>query len=126
MTPKFTALARLRSRESTSSGVDPEDARGRGPVDVLALPERLDQTRVAGEVREQPQLDLAVVGRQEAPALLRDEGTSDLAALFRADRDVLEVGIARGQPTGGRARLVERRVDPTRLADSPRPGSVST
>ena len=48
-----------------------------------------------GDVRQKPELDLAVVGRDDFLAGRRDERRPDLAALFRADRDILEVGIRR-------------------------------
>ena len=61
---------------------------------------------------EDPQLDLRVVGRQEQPAgLARDERLADLAAVLGADRNILEVGVARAQPAGRRDALIERRVN---------------
>ncbi len=50
-------------------GVDAEDLRGRGAVDVLTLLEHVDERLVAREVREEPQLDLRVVGRRAAGRL---------------------------------------------------------
>ena len=60
-------------------------------VDVLAALERLDDGRLAREVREDAQLDLRVVGGHEPPALLRHEGRPDPPAQLGADRDVHEV-----------------------------------
>ena len=56
---------------------------------------------------EDAQLDLAVVGAKQLPTLLGQEGLADLTAVGRADGDVLEVGIAAGEPSCGGHRLVE-------------------
>jgi hypothetical protein len=53
------------------------------------------------DMGQQAQLDLAVVGADQHMAGLGDEGLADLAAFLGADRDVLQVGIVRGQPAGG-------------------------
>src|SRR3546814_1616076 len=52
------------------------------------------------------QLDLRVVAREQLAPRRRDEGLADAAAVLAADRDVLQVGIARRQAPGRRARLV--------------------
>ena len=56
------------------------------------------QLRDVGDMREHAQLDLAVIGRDDLVARRRDEGGADLAPGLRADRDVLQVRIRRGQP----------------------------
>ncbi len=85
---------------------------GRGRrVGVLALGERLEERRVAREMRQHAQLDLAVVGREQQLAWLGGERPPHALALVGADRDVLQVGVARAQPTGRGAGLVEGRVD---------------
>jgi hypothetical protein len=87
-------------------------------VDVGARGERLAEAIIAGEVGEDPQLDLRVVGGQDhLPCVARHERTPDLASELGPDRDVLQVGIGRGQPPGRRARLVERRVEPPVVGD---------
>src|SRR5213076_660196 len=48
-------------------------------VDVLAARERLAELRLARDVREDAQLDLRVIGRDEAAAALGDERAPDLA-----------------------------------------------
>ena len=63
---------------------------GRG-VDVLAGSEGGLELRLAGDVGEDAQLDLRVVGRYEAAPFLGDERGADLAAELGADRDRLEV-----------------------------------
>ena len=80
-------------------------------VDVVPPLERLPQHRLARDVREDAQLDLAVVGRHEPAALLGDERRPDLAAELGADRDRLQVGVGRRQPAGCGNGLVERRVE---------------
>ena len=87
-----------------------EHLRRRRRVDVLVARERLAQARLAGDVREDPQLDLAVVGRDQPGALLGDEGGADLAAELRPDRDRLQVRIRRREAAGRGRRLVEGRV----------------
>ena len=72
----------------------------------------LHQHRLAGEVGEDAQLDLGVVGAEQQPALLGQEGLADAAGELRAHRDVLQVGVAAAQPARGGDRLVEVGVDP--------------
>src|SRR5204862_8305967 len=60
---------------------------GRARMDVLPAREGLAQLRRPGDMREDAQLDLRVVGRDEAKAGLGDERTSDFAAELGADRD---------------------------------------
>ena len=76
---------------------------GRGrAVDVLAARERLAQLRLAGDVREDAQLDLRVVGREQLRALLGDERRADLAPEVGADRDRLQVRARRREPARSR------------------------
>src|SRR5260370_25891226 len=59
-----------------------------------------------GYVGGEAQLDLAVIRREQEMAGLGDEGAADLASLLGADRDVLHVGLGRGEPSGrGRGEL---------------------
>ena len=83
-------------------------ARGQG-VDVDAFPEGLLQRLDLGHMGGEAKLDLGVVHRKQLMAGLGDEGAADLAALLRAHRDVLQIGIVggdaarrcRGQREGG-------------------------
>ena len=84
-------------------------------MDVVAGAEDLLQHLLVGDVGEDPQLDLAVVGREQAGALLGDEAGAHGAADLGPDRDVLQVGVGAGEPPGRRRRLVEGRVDAARL-----------
>ena len=86
-------------------------------VDVLAAAEGVDQRLVLGEVREDPQLDLAVVGGEQHVPRFGHEGLADAPALRGADGDVLQVRVADGEPAGGGDGLVERRVDAAGLED---------
>ncbi len=91
----------------------PESPGGDIVMQILTGAERLDEPLVAGEVRHDAHLDLAVVGRHQLRvAAADDEDLPDPAALLGANRDVLQVRIGRGQPAGGRDRLVQRGVDP--------------
>jgi len=56
-----------------------------------------------GDMRENPQLDLAVVGRDQQVAGLGDEGFANAAALLGAHRDILQVRVGRGDAPGGGA-----------------------
>ena len=64
-------------------------------MDVLVALEGLEERRLLREVGEDPELDLGVVGGDEAPAGLGHEGLTDPPAELGADRDVLEVRVAR-------------------------------
>ena len=92
-------LAAHRGRDVLGSTL--EDAGADEAVEVLAGAERLDQALVAGQVRHDPHLDLAVVGRhQRLVPLADDEDLADAAALLGADRHVLQVRV--GRATAGR------------------------
>ena len=80
-------------------------------MDVVAGAEDLLQHLLVGDVGEHPQLDLAVVGGEQAGALLGDEAGADRAADLGADRDVLQVRVGAREAPGRRRRLVEGRVD---------------
>ena len=117
MIPKLTILAMLRSSFVSSACGRAEHLGRRRGVDVLAARERLAELRLAGDVREDAQLDLRVVGGDELPARLGDERGADLAAELGADRDRLQVRVRRREPAGGGDGLVERRVQAPVLAD---------
>ena len=69
-------------------------------MDIDAVPERLLQGVDPGDRRDQPQLDLRIVHRQQHMARLGDEGVADLPPRFGAHGDVLQVGIVGRQPAG--------------------------
>ena len=98
-----------------------EYLRGGRAMDVLAPLERLAQLRLAGDVGEDAQLDLRVVGREQLRALLGDERRPDLAPETGADRDRLQVRAGGREAAGRGDRLVDRRVQaPGRLVDQRR------
>lgn len=66
-----------------------EHFRCRHGMDIDAVGEGLAQLRNVGDMGENPQFDLAVVGRNELVAGGRDEGRADLAAFRGAYRYVL-------------------------------------
>ena len=104
MMPKLIALARRRTSPGMPSTGTPNISDA--VIAWMSRPslEGLLQLRDVGDVGEQAQLDLAVVGRDQHVARVGDEGRADLAAFLGADRDVLQVGIGRGEPAGGRGR----------------------
>jgi hypothetical protein len=55
-------------------GILPEHLRSRRRVDVLVASKRLPQAGLAGDVRQDAQLDLAVVGGDQPVPLRGDEG----------------------------------------------------
>ncbi len=86
---------------------DAEDLAGRCPVHVLAVREGVEQALVTREVGHDAQFDLRIIGRNNAAARWGDEGGADLAAFLTAHRDVLQVGVARGEAAGDYRRLRE-------------------
>ncbi len=87
-------------------------------MDVLAVGERLQQALVARHVRHDPELDLGVIGRDDAPAIRRDEGLAYAPAFLGADRNVLQVRIGgRQSPGGGRGLVVMGMNPPGVFAD---------
>ena len=66
-------------------------------VHVLAAQEDVAQHLLVGDVGEDAQLDLAVVGGEQAGAALGDEAGADRAADLGADRDVLQVRVGAGE-----------------------------
>ena len=84
----------------------------RGPrVDILAGGESGPHRRIAGEMREDPELDLRVVGGYESPArLARQERRADLLPFGCPRGDVLQIRVAGTEPARRGHRLIERRV----------------
>ena len=81
-------------------------------MDIIPLVEGLDQHLFTREVGEDAQLDLGIVGADQLPAFLGQEGLADAPTELGADRNVLEVGVAAGEPASGRDGLVEVRMHP--------------
>ena len=81
-------------------------------MDVEPVSKGLLQLGNVANMGQKPQLDLAIVGADQDVAGLSDEGLADLAALFGANRDVLQVRVRRGQPPGGGRGQREGGMDP--------------
>src|SRR5699024_6403297 len=81
-------------------------------VAVLAVAEGRSHMLVPGDVGQDAQLDLAVVGVHKDTPRLCDEEAPQLAAQLGADGDVLQVGVVRGEAAGAGLGLVEGGVDP--------------
>ena len=90
---------------------------GRGRVDVHMVTEGLAHGVVTGDMRQHPQLDLAVVRVHQHAAGLGNEHFPDLRAQIRANRDILEVRLGGGQTSRGRYQILEGGVDPPVLPD---------
>ena len=73
--------------------VDLVDPGRSGSVHVDIPVEGVNQPGVGGQMGQNSQLDLRVVGNQEQVSLIRGEGTTDRSTLLGADRDVLKVWL---------------------------------
>ena len=103
--------AALERRRPSSSSTSNTRRRG-GGVDVGAALERVDEARVLGEVREDAQLDLRVVGGEQPAAVVGDERLAQLAPARRCAPGCSAGSAPRYEMRPGRGReLVERRVD---------------
>src|SRR5213075_1527081 len=82
-----------------------EDFGSRMAMDVLGARERLEEARVAREVRHDAKLDLRVIRRHDLRARRRDESLADAASLGRAYGNVLEGRVEGGEAPGDRRGL---------------------
>src|SRR5581483_395575 len=89
---------------------DAEDLTSRERVDVDLFGIGAHQQRIATEMREQPQLNLRVVGGKELCAGPRNEGCANLAPQFRAHWNILQIRIDGGEPSRSRRRSLKGRV----------------
>ena len=71
-------------------------------MDVVAILERLFQRRNIGDMGQNAQLNLAVIQRHDLLAGFRHESLPDPPPLITPHRDILQVGVGRGQPPGDR------------------------
>ena len=118
MIPKLTALARSRSSRVSSSAGLPSTSAAVARCTSSPRWNASDQHRLAGQVGEDAQLDLRVVGRQQpravgsatnAPRISRPSGVR--TGMFCRFGFVLE------RPAGGGRGLRERRVDAPVVGD---------
>ena len=70
-------------------------------MDVLAGVECVNQNRIIGQVSEDAELDLRVVGADQHLAGRRHEGGADAPSFLAPNGDVLEIRIGRRQAAGG-------------------------
>src|SRR5579864_5846039 len=96
-------------------GRDVENFLRRARVNVLGAAKSFDENRVLGKMREDAQLDLGVIGREENVAGFGDEGGANFASEFGANGNVLKIGIRGAEAAGGGACLVDLRVQTARV-----------
>ena len=71
-----------------------------------------EEVGVLGEVRHHAEIDLGIITAQQQGAIAGDKGFPHLLAQLSTNGDVLQVGVAGGEPPGGGARLVEAGMHP--------------
>ena len=86
-------------------------------MDILPAAERVLHVLVAGDMGQDAQLDLAVIGVHQHAARLCNKVGPQLAAQLGADGDVLQVGVIGGEAAGAGLGLVEPGVNAAILAD---------
>ena len=98
--PKLIALARRAGDAVHLIQRNIEHFAGGAGVDVLAGGEGFAQGRDIRHVGEKAQFDLAVIGADQHIAGLGHENAADAGTFFRADRDVLQIGVVAGNAAG--------------------------
>ena len=91
-------------------GGNAEDLAGGERMNIDIFRVGAHQQRIAAEMRQQPQLDLRIVGGEQLRARRGCKCGANFAAELGADGDVLQIGIDRGEPAGGRSRGLKRGV----------------
>src|SRR5438477_4034523 len=81
-------------------------------MDILVGSEGALELRVLRDVSENTKLDLRVVARDEHLPVRGDKCLANLASDLRANRDVLQIRLARREAARGRDRLIQGRMDP--------------
>ena len=95
---------------------DAEDFRRRPAVDILALLEAVDHSRVLGQVSQEAQFDLRIVARDDVViAFAGHEEGAYLAALFGPDGNILQIRVGTAQASRRRDHLVEMGIDAPRF-----------
>ena len=69
-------------------------------MDVEAFGKGCLELRDVGDMGQQAQFDLAVIGADQFVALGGDESLADAPAFLGADGNVLQIGIGGGEPPG--------------------------
>ena len=81
-------------------------------MDVEIFSISFQKSRVLGVVGDDPEFDLTVIGRKEDPLRRRGyKSGPDSSPLGSPDRDVLQIRMFRGQPTGCSAGLLKTGMD---------------
>ena len=80
-------------------------------MNILAIGKGLFQRGDVGDMRRQPEFDLAIVGSKDDIPRRGDKGLPDLPADGGTDRNILQVRFGRGQAPGLRATERIGRVD---------------
>ena len=101
----------IAHRRSDLTQLDAINFGGDRRVKVVPLGKGLAKRLVLGKMGEHPQLDLRVIRRQQYVSRRGDKSAADLPAQLAANRNILQVGRARGQAPGRRRRLLVGRVD---------------
>ena len=84
-------------------------------MNVLAIAECLHEHRILRKMCHHAQLDLRVVRGEQIFSLFGNERRPNLTAQFAANRNVLQIRIARAEPPGGGAGLRKTSVQASRL-----------
>ena len=71
--------------------------------------------RILRQVRQDARLDLAIVGAEQGMAWRRNEGFADAQAIVALHRNILQIRLGGGEPSGRRDGLIERRMEPLGL-----------
>ena len=77
-------------------------------MNVPALTEGGAEVFITAQVGHDPQFNLGIVGRyNHSVRRPRHKGLADFLAAFRTHRDVLEIGVGTGKPSGCGEGLIE-------------------
>ena len=83
----------------------------RAGMDILSLPESVHHGVIARKMRQDAQLNLAVISIHQHVPRGRHKGAADLPSQIGAHRNILQVGLGAGNAPRGRAGLVKEGMD---------------
>ena len=89
-------------------------------MNVFVILKRLEHSRIFGDVSQDPQLELRIVGGDEFVALFGNKRLTNTLSQFGADRYVLQIRLRRAETTRCGDGLIETTVDAPVLADHSR------
>ena len=81
-------------------------------MEVLPAEEGIDHSLIPGDMGQQAQLDLAVIGVHQDAPLRCDEHPAHLRTQLLPHRDILEIRFGGREAAGGRYRHLEVGVNP--------------